>query len=699
MWIGSAYADPRMYHVRSQTAAGGMAGVDIGTSSTPWAFSNWPNTSTTVDSIPPSIKALIHLPKTNLPTPTLQNPPHLIPTPQSPNPSTLNDLALHRAYKTVGMRPSDLRCFNCLEEKELEHRRKWMACSDECPACPFDKQHYGSFCPKLCMLRKKEGFWKERAYVEFKGGYNEPTSGVEGWVREGVLERVGGEEGRAGGGKGRKGSAIPPLARIGDASSIALLSTPTPSTPPFSRSSLATSLTSTEGPKTPELPSKSYVEFMERGRVAEGPRKNRSDPLIADSSSAASQVGHTQSRGYHQSSEPRVTALSSKTTGSHQWVDPSRLSFRQSYRQSRSRSSSPELNTTRMYRDRCDILPAVEERRSPSRPRNHPSIALTFSDPDFVGVIKSETVKILSCSVPPNATRQRQPFDQISMVVLQAAQAVLRNGVETRGYQPSPLMKRYLKDLNRDFPVLMSKHNTYRETQDSARGETSGGTDTYFGHAHAVSALRGEKRNNVAELIELNQQLIKGTPGSGRRAWDQRDHKLEQDGRGYQANTLMRACEPRRQGASKRPVPKDTRNPHWDHSPNKSVTLNYDDAPVACTTMYTPRRPHQRHQDSERRPPPRPTQRRYVQQSYHRTEICRSKQGIVASQARSQAVIPVRRQEPSEEGEVDENDEPTMTSDTRNIFSALEEELEDESRGGGFRIAEECWEDLLRGDV
>jgi hypothetical protein len=92
-------------------------------------------------------------------------------------------------------------------------------------------------------------------------------------------------------------------------------------------------------------------------------------------------------------------------------------------------------------------------------------------------------------------------------------------------------------------------------------------------------------------------------------------------------------------------------------------------------------------------------QRLYVQQPYNQTAIFRSEQKIVASQIGSQAVIPVRRREPSEEGEIVENNEPTMTSDSRNIFSALEEEFEDESWGGGFRIAEECWEDLLRGDV
>ena len=551
------------------------------------------------------------------------------------------------------------------------------------------------------MLRGKQVFWKENANGEFKGGCKELTCGVEGF-----LGRACGEEERAGGGEGSKATSIPSPARIGDVSCTASLSTPTPtstspstpSTPPLSRSSSATSLTSTKGPKTPELPSKGFVESMERRRVVEVSRKSPSDPLIVNSSPEASQVRHPQSRGYQHSSELAVTASSSNPIDSHKRENPRLLSFRQSYRQSRFRSPSPELNTTRTSRDRCDLLPAVEGRKSPPRPRSHPSIALLFSNPEFIAVIKSEAVKLLSCSVPPSITRQREPLDKVSMAVLQAAQAMLRNGAETRGYQPSPTMKRYLKHLNRDFPVLMSKHNTYMETQNTARTETSDGTDTYFGHAHAVSALRVEKRNNVAELIELNQHLIEGTPGSGRRAWDQRDYKLEQDGRGYQANALRRSCEPRQHGAPKRPVPKDTRNPHWDHSRNKSVTLKYDDALADRTATYTPRRPHQRHQVSERRPP-RKMQRLYVQQPYNQTAIFRSEQKIVASQIGSQAVIPVRRREPSEEGEIVENNEPTMTSDSRNIFSALEEEFEDESWGGGFRIAEECWEDLLRGDV
>ena len=75
----------------------------------------------------------------------------------------LSDLELHLTYKHVGMRQEeDSRCFNCLAEQDHQHRLKWTECRDTCPACPPDRQHNGSFCPRLCTLRKQGSFWKTR---------------------------------------------------------------------------------------------------------------------------------------------------------------------------------------------------------------------------------------------------------------------------------------------------------------------------------------------------------------------------------------------------------------------------------------------------------------------------------------------------------------------------------------------------------
>ena len=103
---------------------------------------------------------------------------------QSPIP--LTDLSLHRLYHSIGMRPSNSRCFNCLQETDYQHRRNWMKCESSCPVCPPEGQHWGAFCPRLCALRRKEGFWRERANLKIRDGFDGPGSGPEGRVRVGA---------------------------------------------------------------------------------------------------------------------------------------------------------------------------------------------------------------------------------------------------------------------------------------------------------------------------------------------------------------------------------------------------------------------------------------------------------------------------------------------------------------------------------
>ena len=638
-----------------------------------------------------------------------------------------------------------------------------MACSDMCPACPPNRQHHGRFCPKLCALRKKESFWVERAYVKYKDGYNEPTPGVEGWVRLEFRKGACGDgEGACGKEEGASGDravtcdVIRTVSQPSNASITPSLPISAASTPPLSRSPLATSVASTEGPKTPEMPSGSTVGVVEYRKPARLPSLILGNSAILNTLPTAHQVPPSQPRRLHNSIEPTDTAASPKLSAYHQKIDHRRSSFAETYIQSRSRSPSPEPDRERTYRDRRDVWSVPARQETHPKPNVQPSIPLLFSDPSFIAVIKSEADNILSTAFSVNAAHQRAPVDKIIMAVLWASDAMIRHGAGGRKYQPSESIKRYLTDLKRDFPLLMSNQHVGMEALDPAREETLNGINTYYGSTEAASKPRWELQESVSKLIGLNQHLIEGTQTSQRRPWDQRDfqfnrqpnHQLDyqlnripnhqsnfkpnfkptyqpkyqrdyQQGHNqneHKANPLGQPFQYRQQGTFRKPFPIDPNRNHWDYCNDQSIALSYDDPSPNHQHAHNPhiprapRAPRHHYQDPYRRTPQRYTPYRYTQQPGNRFESGAWQQPGPRMDTRAwqhrgakprvgpQATPPVRRPEAVEVTQVAEKTERTNTADSGDIFSALESKLQDGS-WGGYEISEECWDDLFKGDV
>ncbi|KAF1959928.1 hypothetical protein CC80DRAFT_502064 [Byssothecium circinans] len=75
----------------------------------------------------------------------------------------LDDEAIHKSSKGLGVRSFDKYCLQCFDEADEEHRRSWRDCRAPCPICPGNEQHNGRPCPRLMRVQRNPSWWLSHA--------------------------------------------------------------------------------------------------------------------------------------------------------------------------------------------------------------------------------------------------------------------------------------------------------------------------------------------------------------------------------------------------------------------------------------------------------------------------------------------------------------------------------------------------------
>ncbi|KAF2451929.1 hypothetical protein P171DRAFT_426357 [Karstenula rhodostoma CBS 690.94] len=555
----------------------------------------------------------------------------------------LSDVTLHRAYKTVGMRSVDTRCFNCLEENDSLHRRNWMCCGGLCPACPVDQQHWGGLCPRLCMLRK-ESFWMERADLAFADGFERPTPGlgIAGWKRLGLWKG------------GASGEESPQSAlHLSNASSVSSNST-TPSTPPLSSLSLVSSpAMSFESPLTLVLQSAEAASTTSSKPTELAPKLtlSASSELIPPSTPAPS-----GSRIPLTPKERGRMAVSSRPE-----------------KRTRSRSSSKDCNE-RIYRERNAPRHAPVSVRMPA---GRPSLSSLFSDPIFKSVIADEAAAMASANFSQQNPQQHAAIDGVLVAVLRAARIKQRLGAKNWEYQPSEPMKAYLDYFYKHFPILMSRGNPGHHISSLHQKGPNPGIDTYYGQAWRGAWMQEEGAWAGWKLSESNQDLIEGR-------WMPRTQSEKMTDYKRYGNA---ASESGTLGTIHRFRCRDDPPPVPSRLPYGSPSMAKPTAPVLELATSVPRGPRLQSKTwlgyKITRGPARCP--------WESPKTTRSKQTQAKAPSSAPLPPPPFAKEGTEKGEVVELVKSTP-GEPIDIMSCLEMQL----RGS---IAEEDWEDLLKGDV
>ncbi|KAF1972555.1 hypothetical protein BU23DRAFT_160508 [Bimuria novae-zelandiae CBS 107.79] len=600
------------------------------------------------------------LPLSQLNTSTFSPSTWLPPTPSTP---LLSDLDLHRAYKTVGTRRQDTRCFNCLRETPHAHRTAWMQCTEACPACPAHAQHRGRLCPRLCTLRQKQAFWRERA------GWEGPSEGVEGWrVVEGASagQEEGDKKGLVEGAWGEREAQL--LSQLEKAE--------IPCTPPLASASLVTSPASSDGcPKTPDW--KEVIEMDGTKEMSSKMTLNGSLPRTPSSLPGGCQVRpvltHRSSPSPNVARMPTTAGkIGASTRDEHARVyspggttDRSKRDERtqvDSRLRTRSRSPYPERVGKRVCRSRDRSYP-----RSPPKPAirltDRPSYEALFSDTTFRCTVMKEAAAIAGAALSYDA--RYAPMDGVILPLLYAIKGAQQLSMKDWSYKPAGAMQEYLDYLCTHFPRLLSDKVHLVEKR---RRHAEAGWDTYYGKAWFGQWWREEEADENAKLVELNRHLTERDDRSGtsyRPRYDGEREARAPERRDWHRRGVARRMAPASRGPnnnSMAPAPNFA-----DDAPDVHSRLSYDDDPTNMPPSF-PRGPRQ-HTGAprdglrqptvqpQRQPPPPPS-------------LLFTKAG-------------------SEDGEVVEsNPEPV-----RDVLTSLETQLI------GPTITEEEWEDLFKGDV
>ncbi|KAL5425993.1 hypothetical protein PMIN04_002224 [Paraphaeosphaeria minitans] len=417
----------------------------------------------------------------------------------------ISDVALYQAYKTVGMCAVDTRCFNCLKEKDMVHRRYWMRCGDSCPACPGDQQHWGGLCPRLCMLRKKKSFWMDRADLALADGFDGPTPGlsVTGWKR---ADRW--REGR-GGQKSPSGAFhLPSFSSVSAQSTVT--STPLTLTTASLVSSPATRCASTD---TPVFKSAEAAITM-AGKPTELAPTLKLPALSARISPTTSvdplEVHHDAAQSILLSTPPSSGSRTFLTTR-----DRGRVA-EVSRPENRTHSRSPSNGRNeRIYRDgsapqQAPVPAQVAAEKAPALPEKQPSLVSLLSDPIFKSVVSNEIVAMASANFSHHDPQQHAAIDGVLVAVLRAARIARRLESKDWEYQPSEPMKMYLGYIYKHFPVLMSQGTTGHFISKPSEKDPNPDIDTYYGWAWRGSRTQEEDQKMWCRLSELNRDLIEG---------------------------------------------------------------------------------------------------------------------------------------------------------------------------------------------
>lgn len=371
-----------------------------------------------------------------------------------------------------------------------------MRCAGLCPACPVDRQHQGGLCPRLCMLRSKEAFWKERADLAFAEGFDGPTPGLSvlGWKRAGRWrEEVGG--------------GATPSEDLSDSSSSPVSPQSTaPSISPLANglgaSSASSPTTSFASPVTPVFKSAETASTVADKRMKVFLELKLPASSASISSSAA--VDSSEKSPYTTQSTPSSVSEVSDPKTRLRREDRGRITAI-SGPQERTRSRSPLTEGTKQsYRDRSALrkspLPVqVSAANLPALPAEPPSLSSLLSDPLFRTVVTDEVAAIVSARRSSYDSQQNAAIDDVIVAVFRAATTALRPDSQDCGYQPSESMKVYLDYARKHFPALISWISTgYRDAHTSQKGTDS---DVHTYHGRAFGGTQIQDRGGMTRAV------------------------------------------------------------------------------------------------------------------------------------------------------------------------------------------------------